>query len=321
MTATKFLEVSNIGRSENGRTILQDVSFSLLRGQRLAISGATGSGKTTLLKILAGLVEPSTGIVLLEGERVKGPAERLLPGHPRIAYHSQHFELRNHYRVSELLDMAKKVHDAEANAIIGVCRISHLLSRWSNELSGGERQRIVLALALLKSPQLLLLDEPYSNLDPLHKNGLKAVVHDLRQTLDLSIILVSHEPADVLSWADEVLVLKAGEVVQHGSPQTIYAAPSEDYVAGLFGKFTRLSYLLAKALSLHSEIRMEDVGRLVRPEEFALVSSTEGVEAIVEEASFLGNGYELRLRVQGEALLAFTAEKKFRPGDSVFIRL
>src|SRR5205807_866641 len=140
-----FLHVSGVCRQEQGTYLLKDISFIQQEYQKLAIAGATGSGKTTLLKVIAGLTQPQDGEVLFKGTRIKGPEEKLMPGHPDIAYLSQHFELRNHYRVEEILQMANQLEDETADSIYKVCRIDHLLKRWTHQLSGGERQRIALA--------------------------------------------------------------------------------------------------------------------------------------------------------------------------------
>ncbi|MBD0295148.1 MAG: ATP-binding cassette domain-containing protein, partial [Flavisolibacter sp.] len=158
-----LLQVSNISRQEEGIYVLKNISFGQHPFQNIAIAGATGSGKTTLLKTIAGLVQPTQGTVWFEDERVEGPDEKLLPGHPRIAYLSQHFELLHHYRVEEIIQMANQLSDEEAYVICEVCRISNLVKRWTHQLSGGEKQRIALARLLVSSPRLLLLDEPFSN--------------------------------------------------------------------------------------------------------------------------------------------------------------
>jgi len=110
----------------------------------------------------------------------------------------------------------------------------------TTELSGGERQRIVLAKTLVKNPSLLLLDEPFSNLDPAHKNQMKEVLNELATILSLTMVLVSHDGSDLLSWADSLLVLHRGKIVQFGSPAELYFNPANPYVAGLLGPFNQI---------------------------------------------------------------------------------
>ena len=138
-----LLTVSAIAKKEKEQYTVKDISFTQQSLQKIAIAGETGSGKTTLLKMIAGLVQPDAGEILFEQERVVGPYEKLLPGHPRIAYLSQYFELRNNYRVVEELAYTNQLGEDAATGIFEVCRITHLLQRWTDELSGGERQRIV----------------------------------------------------------------------------------------------------------------------------------------------------------------------------------
>src|SRR6478609_2243964 len=124
-----LLNVASVYRQEGNNMVVKNISFTQDRFQKIAIAGETGSGKSTLLKMIAGLVQPTSGAVYFENERVPGPEEILLPGHPAITYLSQHFELRNNYKVYELLSMANKITDEEANIIYNVCRISNLLNR------------------------------------------------------------------------------------------------------------------------------------------------------------------------------------------------
>jgi ABC-type sugar transport system ATPase subunit len=316
-----LLNVSNLSKIEDGRYVLKDIGCTQAALQNLALAGATGSGKTTLLKTIAGLIEPTTGAVYFKGEKIKGPTEKLLPGHPSIAYLSQHFELRNHYRVQELLDMAKKVVDEEADLIYQVCRIHHLLKRRTNQLSGGEKQRIALARLLVASPELLLLDEPYSNLDPFHKNILKTVVQDLSKELQITCILVSHDPQDTLSWADEILVLNNGEKVQQGSPQQVYRSPANEYTAALFGKYTVLTPALAIAFAQYADVEMQDIGRFVRPEEFRLTAEGEGVKTVVERLRFMGGNQEIDLTVAGSKITMLTSCATVHQGQQVHVSL
>ena len=178
-----FLEVQNINIREERNFALREICFTQQVLQKIAIAGETGSGKSTLLQIIAGLVQPDSGEVLLEGTRVIGPAETLVPGHPGIAYLSQQFELPPFLRVEQVLDYANTFPEAEAKTLYRLCQIDHLLTRRTNQLSGGERQRIALAKLLLGAPRLLLLDEPFSNLDLAHKNVLKTVIREIGENL------------------------------------------------------------------------------------------------------------------------------------------
>lgn len=217
---------------------LKNISFSQRKGQRLAIVGETGSGKSNLLKIIAGLATPSEGSVYFEGVRVLGPLERLIPGQPGIAYLSQHFELWNNYHVAEILSYSNDLSSEEASALYRLCHIEHLLDRRTDQLSGGERQRIALARILVHPPRLLLLDEPFSNLDMIHKRTLKKVIADIGLRFDITCILVSHDPRDILPWADELLVLRDGRLVRAGAPLDVYSRPENEYVAALLGDYT-----------------------------------------------------------------------------------
>jgi ABC-type sulfate/molybdate transport systems ATPase subunit len=217
---------------------VEKLSFTQLKGQRLAIVGETGSDKSNLLKMIAGLAAPAQGKVYFEGERVLGPLERLIPGQPGIAYLSQHFELWQNYRVSEVLSYANDMSPEESTTLYRLCDIAHLLDRRTDQLSGGERQRIALARLLVRPPRLLLLDEPFSNLDMIHKRTLKQTIRESANHFDISLVLVSHDPVDILSWADEVLILKDGQLIQQGPPREVYTLPKDEYAAALLGDYT-----------------------------------------------------------------------------------
>lgn len=297
--------------------VLHSINFGYLSFHRLAIAGATGSGKTTLLKTIAGLVQPTAGVVLLEGERVLGPEEKLLPGHPRIAYLSQHFELRNNYTVADYLEMASQLPKDAAERIYALCRIDHLLHRQTDQLSGGERQRTALARLLTTSPRLLLLDQPYSNLDTINKQHLKEVVNDIVAD-GTACIMVSHDPVDVLPWAEEILVLKEGRMVQQGAPQKVYGQPADDYTAGLFGDFNLLSAQQAKNIFGANGIT-RDKKLFVRPEAIQLLRGEYGGQqrGIVTSVSFFGSYAETEVLVAEYKLLVKTLLPTLQKGDIV----
>ena len=203
--------------------------------------------------------------------RIKGPQEHLVPGHPGIVYLSQQFELPQFLRVEQILQYANKLDPATAENLYEVCRISHLLSRRTDHLSGGERQRIALARLVLSSPRLLLLDEPFSNLDIIHKNILKNVIQDVSKLLKITCILISHDPLDTLPWADEIIIMLGGKIIQQGSPEHIYLQPVNTYAAGLFGKFNLFSVGKAKILAESFGLKHRSGKKLlIRPEQFKI---------------------------------------------------
>jgi ABC-type sugar transport system ATPase subunit len=313
-----FLQVVDV--SARGGA-LQGISLIQQRKQRLAVAGETGSGKSTLLKIIAGLVQPDKGEVLLEGRRVLGPAETLAPGHPDIAYLSQDFELRNNYRVEEVLSYANELTEDEADALYAICRIDHLLRRKTDQLSGGERQRVALARLLVRPPKLLLLDEPYSNLDRVHKEILRSVIGDILERFGMSCILISHDPPDILSWADEILVLRGGQLVQKAGPERIYRQPADEYVAGLMGKYNRIHPVLAARLG-----RLPGAGQgkdlLIRPEKLTLSAlGSAAAQGRVTEISFVGGYYEIEVEVAGSRLLVRADTNAYKKDQVVYIGL
>lgn len=230
------LIVDHISRNEKERVVLHNMNFSIQKGEKIGLMGETGSGKTTLLKIIAGLVQPSTGEVVFQDKRVKGPDEVLLPGHPQIGYLSQHFELLNNYYVEEILDMHNKNSDDTAKAIYQRCKIDHLMRRRTNEISGGERQRISLAKTLVGNPSLLLLDEPFSNLDGINKKIIHQVLENIFKEQSFTCIMVSHNPDEILSWANRLMVLKEGHLIQMDETQAVQQNPANAYVAQIIGK-------------------------------------------------------------------------------------
>lgn len=289
--------------------VLRGISFEVMGLQNIAIAGATGSGKSSLLKAIAGLAQPATGKVLFEGKRVLGPDERLLPGHPQIAYLSQHFELRNNYRVEEELECRNEMSEAEAARIYAICEVDHLLKRRTDQLSGGEKQRIVTARLLTTRPRLLLLDEPFSNLDPAHKGVMQRVISEISTQLGITCILVTHDPQDSLPWAHHMLLMRDGVVVQQGSPQELYRNPIDAYTAGLLGKYNGLSAAQAAALGTNRS--------LVRPEAIGIASSGPGADAAVEAVLFYGSHTELQLRLMDGSILVRTQHENWHVGQQV----
>ncbi|WP_375416636.1 ABC transporter ATP-binding protein [uncultured Hymenobacter sp.] len=293
-----LLTVSGVSLLENGHAALQPLSFAQRQGQKLALAGESGAGKSTLLQIIAGLTQPSTGEVRIGGERVRGPHETLVPGHPGVAYLSQKSDLPRSLRVEQVLRYASKRSEAEAQTLYELCHISHLLARRTDQLSGGEQQRVALARLLLGAPKLLLLDEPFSNLDRPHKRVLQTIIEELSEQLGITCLLVSHDGPDLLAWADDILVLHRGQLVQQGPPAQIYRQPVSEYAAGLFGDYSLVQGVNPEMLVPSPTPLPAGEVQLVRPEEFRLgPAGSGGVAGTVRAVRFFGSYCELAVKL------------------------
>jgi len=311
-----LLTVANITLHEHSTTVLHPISFVQEQGRKLALAGESGTGKSTLLQIIAGLIQPTSGAVRVNDSRVRGPQEVLVPGHPGVAYLTQKSDLPKSLRIEQVLRYANKQPAPEARAVYELCRIGHLLERRTNQLSGGEQQRVALARLLLGAPRLLLLDEPFSNLDREHKRLMQAIIEELGQRLGITCLLVSHDAADTLSWADEILVLRQGRLVQQGPPAHIYQQPVDEYTAALFGDYNLVRGADRRALA--PQHPLADKALLVRPEQFRLGPADSGLAGTVVAVRFFGSYYEAevalpenRVRVRTSATLA--------PGEVVHV--
>jgi iron(III) transport system ATP-binding protein len=316
-----FLQVNEITKIEQGRAIVHPISFKQEKLQRIGIAGETGSGKSTLLKMIAGLIQPDGGAVFFNQEKVLGPLEQLLPGHPKIGYLSQHFELRNNYRVEELLAMSNRLSDDDAAIVYAICRIDHLMKRKNDQISGGEKQRIALAKLLITAPSLLFLDEPFSNLDRVHKQIIQSVIDDICTQLKITCILVSHDATDLLYWVDRLLIMKDGKIIQDGNPKQLYFHPANEYVAALLGDYNLVDTSLHPAFEQLIGEGARGKKAMIRPEQFSINKEGLGLMGIVKRVLFFGSYYIIEVLLDGLIIKIRTTAFQFYIGDKVFIQL
>lgn len=311
------IKLEQVSVSIGSREVLAPITLDLAAGTKLGIAGETGSGKSTLLKAMAGLQNLAAGRVLFNGNKLEEPWEKLIPGHPAIAYLSQHFELRNNYRVGDLLSYAEKLDEEKAQEIYTYCQVAHLLGRKTDQLSGGEKQRIALARLLVAAPSLVLLDEPFSNLDSIHKTTMKQVLHDLGNAMAINWVLVSHEPADLLSWSDELMVMKDGKVEQVGKPEQVFFEPVNEYVAGMLGPYSIVPPVLREQLG--SAARQGN--SFVRPVCLQLTAVGPGlVTGIIKRCQFIGTGYLIEVLCKSNYTIIVLEHKPYAVEISVGIR-
>lgn len=279
-----MLKVQNLYKSypEENLGAVIDVSFDLGRGEVLSIVGKSGSGKSTLLRMLAGLMKPDEGTILFADEPLENPEEQLIPGHEKIKMVFQDFKVKPNMSVLEniryeLLQYTEEYKSERSQELLDLCNLSKFAHKKPHELSGGQQQRLSLARALAHDPELLLMDEPFSNLDPPQKVELMEEVVEIIKSQDLSVILVSHDTQDALLYSDRVAFMDEGRMVQIDKPEIIYSNPINLKVAQFFGRINIFEW---KGTSVY--FRVEDMN---------LSKSDEGLEVKVLSSHFFGEKY------------------------------
>jgi ABC-type Fe3+/spermidine/putrescine transport system ATPase subunit len=241
MTNVSFLQASAISKIYPGvqSAGLKTTDLTITPGKITAIIGASGSGKSTLLHLLFGLLSPDAGTIHFKGERVWGPNEKLIPGHDAMKMVTQQSDDMNLFaKVRDNISVLLPNTDIEAkhrktNEVMQQLNMKRIETKRLADLSGGERQRVAIARALVTQPEVLLLDEPFNQVDTSFREGLQQDIRKVVKATGLTVIMVSHDPAEVLSMADELIVLKDGEILEHGHPKDLYLHPQHLYTARL----------------------------------------------------------------------------------------
>jgi iron(III) transport system ATP-binding protein len=325
------------------QTAVDDVSLKIEHGQLVCLLGPSGCGKTTILRLLAGFTEPSAGEIVI-GERVVSRPARVLPPEQRkVSMVFQSYALWPHMTVAEnvaygleLRRLDRATIAAKLAAILATTQLAPLAERYPAELSGGQQQRVSLARALVVEPDMLLLDEPLSNLDANLREEMRFEVRRLHQTYHYTSVYVTHDQSEAMTTADLIAVMNAGRIEQLGSPQEIYQQPRSEFVARFLGgsNIIRGQALDAKRLAFAgSSIECHNAaftpGRAaaaaVRQHDIRLLPAGSAMpngnslQGRVLRNTFLGATRDYIVEVGGGTCLRVTAlpESDFAPGASV----
>ncbi|WP_432720034.1 ABC transporter ATP-binding protein [Jeongeupia wiesaeckerbachi] len=255
---TKLI-VEDLHLSYDSTPILKGVSFHLKAGEVVSLLGASGSGKTTLLRAVAGLEQPSSGQILLDGKPLyNGASNTNLPVEQRsLGLVFQSYALWPHRTVFDNVGYGlslRKVSQAEikqrVQKALDQLGLGHLAERFPFQLSGGQQQRVAIARALVYNPPVILLDEPLSNLDAKLREEARAWLRELIVSLNLSALCVTHDQTEAMAMSDRILLLKNGKIEQEGTPAELYASPNSLYTAEFMGSNNKLN---AKVVSVEGE--------------------------------------------------------------------
>ena len=302
---------------------VKDINLEVKRGKILAIVGESGSGKTTLLKLIYGLIALDSGSVSFNGEPVPGPHEKLIPGHDRMKLVSQDFNLNLFSKVYDniagmLSNIGLEAKRQKTLEVMEFLRIDHLAQKRAVDLSGGEQQRVAIARAIITDPEILLMDEPFSQVDALLKNQLRADVKRLSEHLGITIILVSHDPADGLSLADQMVILRDGTVLESGTPESLYNEPKYLHTAQLLANCNVITDAEARVAGIEAKKNIV----VIYPEWITLDKGWSSKTFHIRYSFFKGFYRELLLEKDHLLLRAMdNSSMPARIGDKVYVKI
>lgn len=307
-----MLAVKGISKSFDGgkNFALKEVSFGMAKGDVIAIVGESGSGKTTLIRLIAGLERPDAGEIIFRDEIVSSVHRLVPPEKRKIGLVFQEYALFPHLTVLDnvLYGISRsKNKKTRAGEVLELVDLKNVEKRYPHQLSGGQRQRVALARALAPKPDLLILDEPFSNLDTVLRSQLRSQVFQIVKKTGVTAIFVTHDTQDALTVADEILILQDGSLIQRDQAFKLYTQPKSIYVASLFGN----TILLDKALQSAFKCPLNPgCCHAIRHENITINTECEYVtDAKVLKSTFLGNSTELLIQLEsGHQLTVLTQE-------------
>lgn len=283
------------------KELFRNLNLKIERGRIIALAGESGCGKSTLLNLIYGLLDWEKGEIIFDGKPVYGPKKNIVPGESEMKLVAQNYDLMPYATVADnvgkfisninLQDKKEKVQ--QLLKVVGLEEYADIHPKY---LSGGQQQRVAIARALSVMPKLLLLDEPFSNLDYSRKIELRERLFNYVKEKEISLIISTHEIQEVMPWLDQIIVLQQGRLIQNDSPRDIYSNPYNAYVAKLFGEVNVFSDEEKAAFGLSKNFWY--------PNEIKIASS--GKEARILESRFAGNHYWNKVLVSGKELTIYS---------------
>ena len=334
----RLLEVEDLHHAYDGHEAVRGLSFALPRGAIGCLLGPSGCGKTTVLRCIAGFETPSAGRILLNGAVVSSTERSLAPEERRIGMVFQEHALFPHLTAARNISFGlsnRKDSESRVRELAGLTGITDILGKYPHELSGGQQQRVALARALAPAPELLLLDEPFSNLDTGMREDLSLELRDIIKASGATAVLVTHDQHEAFAMADEIGVMRAGRIEQWDSAYNLYHRPANRFVADFVGQgvFLPATALNGKQLEIELGVLNANVphgGRegetalevLLRPDD-VIHDDAAPTQAEVVHKAFRGAEilYTLKLASGRNVLALVPSHHNHALGERIGIRL
>lgn len=327
-----YLTVSNLAKRFGDSLILDELSFTIEKGEFVTLLGSSGCGKSTLLRCIAGLTQPDSGYIQVDNENITfAPAQ-----HRGIGMVFQSYALFPNMTVEaniafglNLRKMDKGLVQQKVRQAIARVELQGKEKNMPHELSGGQRQRVALARALVMEPRILLLDEPLSALDARIRRHLRQQIRQLQQELQLTTIFVTHDQEEALMMSDRIFLMNQGRIEQSGSPEQLYARPNSNMVAQFMGTYNFLDAgNTQRWLGLQTPngvaIRAEAI-ILDHPSLSFGKKVSQPIASIITEKHLLGSVVRFKVRAENTVLTVDSLNNRFLPkldiGSKVYLRI
>ncbi len=315
------LQISGLSKVLGGRTIIDSLDLSVKEGELVSLLGPSGCGKTTTLRMIGGFLAPDSGSVVVAGRDVTALGAERRPS----AMVFQNYALWPHMTVFKnvsyplrIRKLPKSEIQERVTAVLELVNLLHHKGSRPAQISGGEQQRVALARALVQEPDLLLLDEPLSNLDAKLRVKVREDIREIQQRLGITTVIVTHDQDEALSMSDRIAVMNDGRIEQYSTPEELYSQPRTAFVATFIGTMNRINGTYRDgAIVPGSDI----IG--VRPEDvhFSTGQVPNGMPATVERVTPRGHFHEVLLRRSDALLRAYITENVPREGSTGFARI
>lgn len=314
-----MLEIKDISFTYTDTPIIENVSFTIKKGQNTAIIGESGCGKSTLLKLIYGLYNLDSGTITYNDKPILGPKYNLVPGEDYIKYLAQDFDLMPYITVEEnvgkfLSNMYPDQKKARVQELLEMVEMTAFAKVKAKFLSGGQQQRVALARVLALEPEIILLDEPFSQIDSFRKNSLRRNLFRYLKDKGVTCIIATHDSTDALSFSDETIVIQHGKVMAKGDSKSLYENPANKYIASLFGEVNELN--LSQLIALEDD---EDALLLLYPHQLKVVDNAI-MKAIVKQCYFKGSHYLIKAAFERRAIF-FEHDSEIELNQEIYLML